>query len=906
MKTSTFQYLFFFLLCILFQGNLHLSAQEFRFVENKNQWPTAIRYQASLGQFSRVAFAVDGFHYAFASETAEGLDLHNVVYDKQAEPITIPFHGYRVKFLDAQTTQLRGEGRQKANYNYFLGNDSKRWASGVGAYDKVWYDDLYPGIDLEVTSDLQNLKYNFWITAGSDPAQIQWQYTGADGLSLENGQLQIETSIGQIIEAEPLAYQVVQGERRLLACSYVLEGDRVRFEFPEGYDPDWPILIDPTVVAATLIGRPGVGLATAFGHGATYDQYGNTYLYGLVYDGGFNVTTGAYDQTFNGVGDAYISKFNEDGSELIYCTYLGGEKTEFPLSLVTDHQNQVYLFTTSSSSDFPTSTDAFQTEFGGETDITISKLNADGSDLLASTFIGGSDYDAYFLTAIIGYNTYSLRSEMVIDRFGDIYIATSTNSSDFPVTNNAYDTINDEVDGSTEQDGVILKINNNLTNLKWATYLGDIGKDRIACLRVDDDLNVYVAGYTDNTTFPTTTNALQTEWNGGATDAFIAKLSSDGSTLLASTFWGTGHDDSILLMDFDQDNNIHCMGLTRGIMPISDNVYSAGINSRQFIMSLNSELNELNYSTVIGVEAMQGAFDFIPHGFMVDKCGAIYFEGFEAHEGLPVSIDGETGQDEFYVGVLSPMATDLEYATYLGNATHTDGGINHFDKNGTIYIGVCSCDDADFGVLETLPNAYADGDEQDVFCDGGIIKIDFERNIVGASGTANLINEEDSLSWQFTFTGLNADSIQWSFGDGVISSEINPQHTYPDFDNYTVQLVAWNDATCNGADTTWFNINLLPPWLVSTTEFEVRNWDIQLQPNPVQDQLTVTASGLWAERQVKATIFNTLGQQVWQQNFTASGNQLEFSVSTDTWPAGVYTLHLGNQHGQRSIQFSKY
>jgi hypothetical protein len=317
------------------------------FIENKSQWEPFVRYRADL-KGGRVFLESNRFTYAFYNQQ----DVAALHPGHGAIPDKIRMHSIRVT-LAGSSPSCQTEPGNEASYhhNYFLGNDATKWATDVKLFRHVLYKNIYNGIDLDFYSSKSNFKYDFIVKPGASVASIALSYEGADQLTLEDGNLKISTSVGDLVEQRPYAYQVVNGEKTEVPCSFRLSENVLRFFFPEGYNKHLPLIIDPTLVFSSFTGS----LADNWGFTATYDAAGNAYGGGNVNSFGYPVTIGAYQLSYgggssgggNGNGwacDMAIAKFNATGTSLLYATYLGGSNNEQPQSLIVDASNDpVYL-----------------------------------------------------------------------------------------------------------------------------------------------------------------------------------------------------------------------------------------------------------------------------------------------------------------------------------------------------------------------------------------------------------------------------------------------------------------------------------------------------------------------------------------------------------------------------------
>ena len=790
------------------------------FIQNKNQWHENILYQTAFsGTFNGLFLEKNRLTYQVYDQEALA-DLHALKDQTEGDPIK--GHSYHVNFKNAVASDLEAVGVRSEKYNYFIGNDAAKWASNVPASEEVFYRNLYENIDLRLYRDYTDIKYEFIVAPFGNPADIVLEYEGADKVELEDGKLKIHTSVAIITELQPYTYQIIDGKEVKVESRYILEGNEVTFFVSDDYDRTVPLVIDPTVVAATLTGHNIFGSSGVFGHTACFDTEGNIYAGGLAYGSGYTVTTGAFDLDFNGDRDMVFSKFNPNGTDLIYATYIGGEDADFPQSIITDFGQQLYIYGSSNSADFPTTANAFQPNHAGNFDAIVTVLSSDGSTLIGSTYVGGSNEDGVNFEGLNKNYGDTYRGEIITDASNNVYVATGTDSPDFPVVNGFDTSFNNEPAGDA-QDGVVFKLSSDLSFMHWSTFLGGDDADFAMGLRLDDENNVYVTGYAGESNFPTTSGTVNDQWPGGEENAFVVQIQNDGGALLASTFWGTTDDEHGYMLDIDEEGNVHIFGQTTGYMPVTDGVFASQAGSPQFISAFTSDLTEVVYSTVIG-EGPGGAghdyynsnVDLVPVAFMVDKCNNIYFSGYGASDNLPLTTGAFWTQgDSFYLGVLEPNAEDLAFATYYGRSNHVDGGTSRFDKGGIVYQAVCSCTNGGDNAMNTNPNAY-ETDMPGSTCDVGVFKIDFETSTVTAAGTileagTNVVSSSGCAPFavDFIYTGQDATEWYWNFGDGGESTLENPSHIYQEAGNYPVYLVVANPFTCNELDTVFLQVDVL-------------------------------------------------------------------------------------------------
>jgi hypothetical protein len=280
--------------------------------------------------------------------------------------------------------------------------------------------------------------------------------------------------------------------------------------------------LNPTgsaLVYSTYLGRNGPEAGKAI----AVDRQGRAYATGTT-GAGFPTTPGAFDPVCGPSQDAFVSKLNRAGRKLVYSTCLGGSKGELGNAIALDRSGSAYATGTTSSADFPTTAGAFDREHsGGLDDVYVAKVNPAGSKLTYSSFLGAGESSSE------GQDGWGI----AVDRAGSAYVTGDTNSDDFPTTAGAFDT---SFNGFI--DAFVTRLNPNGSGLVYSTYLGGTGHEVGNAIALDQDGDAYLTGITGSAGFPTTPDAFDRSWDGW--DAFVTRLSADGSTLAYSTFLG-GH-----------------------------------------------------------------------------------------------------------------------------------------------------------------------------------------------------------------------------------------------------------------------------------------------------------------------------------------------------------------------------
>lgn len=839
------------------------------FSENKGQWEERVLFRS---QMMGTTLFVEKDCFTLVVEDPENISSRHPWRSengrRKAESRSNRYrnHAYRIWFEGSKATRVEGTERAAGHENYFIGNDRSRWRSGVGIYQAVVYHDLYNGIDMKVYSAERAMKYDFVVAPGADASQIVMGYEGVDGVKLEKGNIVMKTSVMDIIEMRPYAYQIIDGKEVEVEAEFVLNDrsnkakserdNTVTFKLGK-YDTTQELVIDPYLHFSTYTGST----ADNWGTTGCYDSYKNTYTSGLVFSSGYPTSTGAYDGTYNGNADIGIFKFDTGGTQRLYATYLGGNKADMPHSMFVNSLDELVIFGTTGSQNFPVTPGAYDTSFNGGTplqyegsstidfpygvDIFVCRFSSDGSQLQASTYVGGSANDGLNYRNSFDYNTVMIgndslyfnygdgaRGELITDDLNNIYVGSTTFSNDFPVTQGCVQSFS-----RGRQEGVVFKIDYNLSNMMWSTYLGGIKDDAIYSIDCDEDYNVVVTGGTNSFNFPTTLGAYKMSYQGGSCDAFVAKISYYGKKLMASSYFGSSTYDQSYFVRCGKSGDIFLFGQTKaaGSTLIHNANYNTP-NSGQFLARLRPNLDTLVWSTVFGDGS--GIPNISPTAFAVDICNRIYLSGWGriflgftwnnvnypwnsgGTTGLTVTPDAyqsSTDGQDFYLMSIDMDAAQLVYATYFGEqhdpsgsyysgSDHVDGGTSRFDKLGTLYQSVCaSCSqNDDFPVTS---NAYGQHNNSNN-CNNAIFRFNLTDDFPVAEFNYSRGASCDPTTITFHNTG-RGDSYLWDFGDGQTSTDTNPVHVYPFAGFYTVRLIAYMTNGCRSSDTTEKVITIL-------------------------------------------------------------------------------------------------
>ena len=757
--------------------------------------------------------------------------------DNDKDRITVHSHAYNVEFVNASIPVIVPDKPLNTYNNYIIGNNRSNWKGNCRIYQAVTYKNMYPGTDVRYYTNEGKLKYDITVQPGSDLSKVVMKYEGVDGLSVKNEQLIIKTSVGEIHELAPYAYQVVNGIKKEVLCRFKVSGKTVTF-LADNYSKEDPLIIDPTLVFSTFTGSK----AANWGYTATYGPDGSFYAGGIVFASGFPTSTGAFNTTFNGgsndnegIGayDIGIMKFNPTGSDRVYATYIGGAHgNEQPHSLVVDGQGNLVIAGRTNAPDYPTT---ISDPTGGGYDIILTKLNTAGSALIGSRKIGGKASDGVNIkpkypagNAVSIRRNYGddARSEVILDANGNIILASNTQSPDFPTTNAFQSTF------AGLQDGVIIKTTPDLSTILCSTFLGGSGNDAAFVLAINPvDNTIYVGGNTDSTNMPgDKTNVLHPNFQGGVTDGFVSVLSNDARTLLKTTYIGTGANDMLYGIQFDKFGFPYIMGTTTGTWPIVNAPFSQA-GGKQFIAKLKPDLSAYEYSTVFGTGSQNP--NISPVAFLVDRCENVYVSGWggstdnkyypnSGTAGLtvtPNAIQSTTDNSDFYFFVLERNAASQLYGSFFGQkggfGEHVDGGTSRFDRNGVIYQALCANCGRDVP-FPTTPGVWSPTNGASE-CNLAAVKIAF--NLAGVAGSVRAsiggaVNDTSGcvpLTVNFTDTLAEGKKYIWNFGDGsadIQTTDPAVSHTFNAVGSYRVRLTSIDSSKCNISDSAYTTIRV--------------------------------------------------------------------------------------------------
>ncbi len=738
-------------------------------------------------------------------------------------------------FIGSNTNvQTIDSKKSSFHLNYLLGNDKSKWKSDVYSHQEILYPNFYNNIDLKVETN-EAMKYSFIVKPHVEPSLIKYQYIGADKVWVDgNGKLHVLSALGEITENTPVAWTTDKnGDKTKVKVSFVLTNNIISFKLGN-YNANETLVIDPYLLFSTFTGS----ISDNWGYTATPDQSGNLYAGGIVLGPTYPLTVGAFQTAFaGGEGslsmDIGLTKFNATGTTRLYSTFFGGSGNETPNSIVCNSANELCVMGITSSNNFPMGGGSYDNSFNGGsaisgsptsgnelafsgTDIFVCKFSASGSSLIGSTYMGGTSNDGFNSSSVLAFNYGDpFRGEIIVDPAGNIYVASTTASGNFPTTAGA-----DQSFGGS-LDAVVFKLSPNLSTLVWGTYFGGSNDETGNAIQINSAGVPYFVGGT------TSSGGLgfgagHTPAYSGAGDGYIVKLDPINGSFTTGSYIGTNEFDQAYFVQIDLNNDVYVLGQNEAPMPLTAGTYF-NINAGQFIRKFNPALNTMIFNTTIG--AGNGHASLSPTAFLVSNCSDIYVAGWggtvnfqnsqainSTTTGFPVTLDAyqsTTNGSNFWVAVFSPNAVTLDYATFMGGAAssfnHVDGGTSRFDKQGKIYHAVCAACGGNNTGFTTTPGVVS---PQNLSSNCNLAAWKFELNSIEA-----VVGVPDPIICipdvvVFDNNSSNGNAFFWDFGDGTTSTLINPTHLYTTPNTYTVTLIVSDTNNCYSPDTTVFVVNI--------------------------------------------------------------------------------------------------
>jgi len=645
-----------FFLAFLFCGTL-LAADLPRtsfFVANEGQWeaPFAFRYDGAGGSYfvTSDGLTIDLRQYERSAVTEEP---DRMPWERrESQPESVRGHVVKVKYLNASTNpEIVGEDRLPHYSNYFLGPDSCRWRSLVGHYRRVMAKNVWAGVDVEYRIEAQGIESVYHLAAGVDPSVIQIQYDGLDAPLRTDiqGNLILQTSLGAIREKAPYACQNWQGKREEVAVVYqIISGNTIRLAC-SGYDRNIGMVIDPLLYSSYLGGNSGDVIT-----GIDILDDGCILVCGNTYSTDFPTTPGAFQDHRSGSKPGFVTELTADGDSLVFSTYLGGQGYVNPSGI--HHRENAFWTAGDIAWDgaigWPLTVDALDTTWGGGYEGFITCLSADGSELLYSSYLGGSGMD--------------MVKDFTLDTLGSLILVGQTDSDEFPVTADAL-----ALNREWGPDGFFTIFNPVQIRLDYSTYIPGNYLDQAGNIVFISSRVVWVVGATSSSNFRVTDDALQSQNasgggpSSGFNDAFLMEWNLAEHQLVYCSYLGGSGPDGLGDVYALDVNRIVLVGSTRSAdFPVTAAAFdTALLGSQDCFITVIRFPDSILYSTYLGGSTYESVFK------VTGDEHSLTIAGETAGPDFPITPGAfDTVSHGMFISRLSMDLSRLEYSSYFGGS----------------------------------------------------------------------------------------------------------------------------------------------------------------------------------------------------------------------------------------------
>jgi hypothetical protein len=630
-----------------------LDARGQPFITNEGQQDAEVLYYTDIFA-GTVYITKDGLTYALrnaASNTIQSGD------DSSIAGVAI-----KESFVGSNPLQPQGQDQTQTRINYFVG-DQSNWKANIPAFNKVSFGQVWNGIDVDLVAANNNVEKIFTVAPGADFKDIQVALEGIISISVNSqGELVLGTELGEVSLTKPVAFQEIGMTGSAVEVSYaVLDSDKYGFAVGDGYDPHYPLIIDP-LLASTFIGgadNEGNSLLTPLEEnedmGIAFDSLGNVFVAGLTSgtSDDYPTTVGPYGSPSGVLPDVVVSKFNSDLSLLLASAVIGGSELDEALAIAMDSAGNPHITGRTNSTNFPITLDGNGIYGGGLSDVFVSALSNDLGTLEFSTYIGGSGGDQAHAIAI--------------NAIGVVYVVGTSTSADYPTTPGAFDTTKNG--GGNNQNAIVTSISG--STITGSTFLGGTNDAVGRGVAISSTGNVYVTGFTLATNFPIV-GGYDTDKIFGVNqhETFVAAFNSDLTGLLASTYHGNGITSGEHTTPFgialDSADNVYIAGYTASdTFPTTSGAYDTTRevgDDDAYISVLPSSLATLTASTVIG-----GASGERIRGLALTGSGVYVIASGGSYPTTPGAFN--EGANNAYVSKVSLDLSTLIASTSIGGSS---------------------------------------------------------------------------------------------------------------------------------------------------------------------------------------------------------------------------------------------
>ncbi|MBA3044846.1 MAG: SBBP repeat-containing protein [Candidatus Thermoplasmatota archaeon] len=762
------------------------------FIENAGQVSDGILFYAASGN---IAFTKDSV-LLYTMEPAIGAGTRNGPMETGNSTPAGRLSGnvLGLSFVKSNDVAPRGINPASWESNYFLGNDPINWRTGISNYHGVVYENLWDGIDLVYSMKGGGIKYDFLVAPGADHSQIKLRVGGHETLSVTgDGELNIGLGAGDIVTDSGLDVFYADAPEEKVRAGFVLI-DAATYSFSIcDRDMSRAMIIDP-LIYSTYLG----GAGSDYGNDIAVDGGGNVFVVGHTNSVGFPTTLGAYETDYAAdVHDIFVTKMSQSGDSLVYSTFLGDVSEDCGNAITVDGQGNAYITGYTSSIGFPTTPDALDRTYNGDTyDSFVTKIGSMGNTLVYSTFLGGDRVD--------------IGNDITVDESGYVYVTgvtsptpppgppesrseTRAGTFSFPTTPGAFTW------GNGLSDIFVTKFSQSGSSLVYSTAFGTDDYEISNGIAIDRWGYAYITGYTRSANYPTTSGAVD-RFYGGSLDAFVTKLAPTGRSLAYSTYLGGSSSEVGHSIAVNEWGNAYVTGYTNSLdFPTTHGAYDNSQNgwADVFVTSLDRYGGSLIYSTFIG-----GAGNEYGYSIALDRLGSAHVTGFTMSGDFPTTPGAfdtaYNGNTDAFVAKLSAQGHNLSYSTYLGGSSSDTATALAIDANGYTFVAG-ETSSLDFSTVSGAMDGTFNG-QTDAF----ITKMDL-ADPMAVAGPDRWMNEDSNITFDGGGSTDNHGIVNytWTFNDGMGNVTMygeRPKHYFAIPGNYAVSLTVSDSTGNRGTD----------------------------------------------------------------------------------------------------------
>ncbi|MEL7532437.1 MAG: T9SS type A sorting domain-containing protein [Bacteroidota bacterium] len=908
------------LFCTLCFGTHSIHAQGSEEIEGLKHFESQIYFEQNLGQFDASIFYQAHLDHAQMRFMQYG-PSYAMVKELRKPSITTPLPKYEnYRWMDEQESeyealvwnvrfarssalaQISGRKQMPGKINYFMGSDSTKWVRGAERFQELWYEDLYPGIDLRYYgTDKHEIKYDLIVKAKADPKDIQMYLEGTQGYQINaEGELEISTQWGLVKDAAPYAYQFINGEEIEIPVVYkAIDPQTVGFQVKGRYNHNFPLIIDPvTLNWATYMHSSG---SDDYVMATTLDADDYVYITGYTKSLTFPTTPGVFQDLYGGGIDAYVAKMSPQGNNLIYASYLGGHDWELAYGIGLNAKKEVFISGFLRSANFPTTLGAVQpTSGGGLVEGFVSCLSSNGDNLIYSTYLGGSDRDYLY--------------DMRVNAVGEAYLVGYTLSNDFPTTAGAMQT---SLNGNG--DAFVTKLSSDGSTVLQSTFVGGSNYDLANGIALRPNGEVYVVGNTGSLNYPVTPGVFQpsiaTSPSAVVEDAFITRLSADFSSAIYSTYFGGGDTDGAYCVAVNGAGDAFISGVTYSSdLNTSPGAYQTANSTNlgsgdAFVARIANDGSALQYLTYLGGTSIE-----FGKSIAVNPDDEAYLVGATRSLDFPVSAGSNSpnGMYDLFVTSISADGTSLGESSLLGgqyNDYPRAASSLHLRDNNKVTI-VATTHSSD---IPLTAGSYQSNKTNGLSDTPWIANVEFGTVLPAEISRLNA-NWDDyvqgvELSW-FSFAEremlwyaierLVPDQGWQEIGQLIGNAQGNEQlYEYLDYNAQSYgQQILYYRLKYTGVDGL--------DYYSSMTQVEVplsRERQFTLRPNPAKDFVQISFLNETGQN-YSWEVLDVEGRKVSVQSLAGLGQTNSNSLVLDlqALTAGIYLVRITDQNGQSQSQ----